>query len=250
LDTASHNPHILHRFAYRTYSALVWHVRSNGLLHLWLFGFRPCPGSLTHGAYWDWATLVLKGALRKHLNPEARFLDMGTGAVAALAIFAALRIGCRQIKAVDVLPDIVSSARKNAEQAGVNIQFGSSDLFSNIDGLFEVVAFNAPYMDPETGRALGILQDERSEKRFSGGHGGGETIARFLRDATAHLADGGLILLGVNHYHISRSTVLGLIGESNMELFDRIENRWTRAVAYILRYVGSQNSDEGSSGCA
>jgi len=219
------------------------------LLHHWLFGFRPYPGSQIHGSYWDWTTLVLRDALRKHLTPEARFLDMGTGPVAVLAIFAALRVKCRKVQAIDHLPEIVSSARNNADHLSVNIQFTCGDLFSDAEGLFDLIAFNTPYMDLETGRALGILQDERSEKRFSGGHGGGETIARFLRDAPDHLADSGLILLGVNHYHITRSTVLGLIVKSNLELVDRIENPCTKSTAYVLRRVRSQKVDEGLPKC-
>jgi len=233
-----------HRFAYRTYSAFIRQLRSNGLFHLWLFGYRPYPGSRIHGGYWDWTTLVLRDALRKHLSPEARFLDMGTGPVAALAIFAALRIKCKQVQAIDHLPDIVSSARNNADYLNANIQFTCSDLFSGTEGLFDVIAFNAPYMDLETGRSLGILQDEQSEKRLSGGHGGGETIARFLHDAPDHLSDNGLILLGVNHFHITRSTVLDLIARSNLEIVDRIDNP-CKSVAYVLRCVRSQKCDKG-----
>ena len=204
------------------------------MIHRCLFGYFPYCGSEIHGGYWDWTTLVLKKALRQHLGANSSFLDMGTGSVGCLPIFASLRLGCTRIHAVDYIAEIVSSAKKCAEPLNLPIEFYRSDLFSNVQGRFDIIAFNAPYLDFEKGQDLGILKDRVTEMRFSGGKGGGETIIRFLHDAQEHMLDSGRLLLGVCHYHISESSVRELIFSSGLELQERITSFHMPSAVYVL----------------
>lgn len=219
---------------YQPYLRLIRQIRSSKILHQYLFGYRPYCKSEIYGAYWDWTTLILRKALRQHLRSDSLFLDMGTGSVGVLAIFASLRLGCRRVQAVDHIPEIVSSAKRNADSLHLNIEFYCSDLFSNVDGCFDMIAFNAPYLDFERGRDLGILEDRFSEMRFSGGRGGGETIARFLHNAPEHMSDGGTLLLGVSRYHMPRSAIQDLISSSGLELRECIESSFIPSSAYLL----------------
>jgi HemK-related putative methylase len=203
-------------------------------LHRWLFGYAPTVVGPIDGEYWDWTTLILRKALRHHLKPTDSFLDMGTGPVGVLAIYSGRRLGCEHVLAVDHLPLIVTSAKRNAERLGLNIEFLCSDLFTGVDGCFDVIAFNAPYLDIEKGRCAGILKDELAERRFGGGKGGGETIERFLHQAPQHISKGGVLLLGVNHYHIPRPTVRDLISQSGLELRGCLEGALMPACAYVL----------------
>lgn len=126
------------------------------------------------------------------------------------------------------------SAKENAEALNLEIEFCCSDLFSSVSGRFDVIAFNAPYIDIEKGKVNGTLKDELSEKRFSGGVVGGETISRFIREAPEHISEGGKVLLGVNHYHIKRPTLLSLINKSDFDLQECIENPFIPATVYVL----------------
>lgn len=220
---------------YRLYLSLIGHFRSSKILHQYFFGYRPCYNSEIHGDYWDWTTLILKKALQRHLKPDNSFLDMGTGSVGVLAIFVNLHFRCKIIQAVDHISQIVDSAKRNADALHLNIEFYCSDLFSKTNGYFDMIVFNAPYLDLEKGRKRGILKDELSELRFSGGQGGGETIERFLLEAPKHMSSNGKLLLGVNHHHIPRNTLRDLISNSDFELCDCIESFFIPASAYLLR---------------
>jgi methylase of polypeptide subunit release factors len=204
------------------------------LLHRYLFGYSPCQGSEVYGSYWDWTTLILRKALRQRLNRDGSLLDMGTGSVGVLAIYAGLCLGCRRILAVDYVPEIVLSAKKNADSLGLNIVFRCSDLFETISGRFETIVFNAPYLDITMGQNLGILKTPLSIRRFSGGQSGRETIERFLCSAPDHLLGDGVLMLGVNHYHVSEVAIQDLVLGSGLALRYRVTNPLTRASAYVL----------------
>lgn len=120
---------------------------------------------------------------------EGLVLDMGTGS-GVQAIAAASKPEVFRVVAVDVNPDAVEVARRNAVEAGVldKIDFQVGDLFEGFgDVRFDWVLFNPPYL-PSEGKA-----DEAS---WSGGLDGCEVIMRFLCEALGHLKpDGGILLV-------------------------------------------------------
>jgi methylase of polypeptide subunit release factors len=225
---------VLHRNAYRVYHNLVLRLRRSKTVHCWLFGYRPCDASNEHG-YWDWTTLILRKAIQIYLRPEMSLLDVGTGPVAVLAVFAKLQKRCLRVTGVDYVPEIVSLAQSTAQHLSLDIEVRDSDLFSEVAGRFDMIVFNAPYLDSERGRQLGILRRGLDEKRFRGGQGGGNTIQRFLDGVPRHLARNGIAVVGVNHYHITRTLVMALIARSGLELRRRIEGVAIPAAAYVLR---------------
>jgi methylase of polypeptide subunit release factors len=226
---------LLHRFAYRVYHGLIFYLRTSRWVHRGLFGYRPCVSSSECGEYWDWTTLTLRKAIRLYLRRDMSLLDVGTGSAGVLAVFAGLKTGCRRIVGVDKVPKVVSLAQRAAEPLRLGIEFRCSDLFSNVTGRFDMIVFNAPYLDDEKARQLGILRSDLDHERFSGGAGGGETIARFLDGIPEHLLDDGCAVLGVNHYHIARTVIMGLIAGSKLRLERRLEGRCLPATAYMLR---------------
>ena len=86
------------------------------------------------------------------------------------------------VTAVDVSSQAVETAKKNADINGINLHFAVSDLFSNIDSKFDLIVFNSPYLP----------KDEYSDITYSGGI---EIVERFISSASAHLKEGGKILL-------------------------------------------------------
>lgn len=73
-----------------------------------------------------------------------RVLDMGTGS-GINAILAASKSG--HVLAVDLNPYCIETGRKNAVRNGVasRIEFRESDLFSNVDGKFDLIIFDPPF---------------------------------------------------------------------------------------------------------
>ena len=74
-------------------------------------------------------------------------LDLGTG-TGYVGIYLALR-GWR-VDAVDVSPRALALARRNAELSGVQMRLFESNLFSAVEGVYDVIAFNPPMRPAET----------------------------------------------------------------------------------------------------
>lgn len=112
-----------------------------------------------------------------------RVLDMGTGS-GILAVAAALEGG--EVTAVDISPEALACARRNAGTNGVEIAFIESDLFRHVKGSFDVVIFNPPYLPTEE-----WSNSSKGDQQWDGGGDGVVTIERFLRDLPDHLAPEG-----------------------------------------------------------
>jgi len=128
--------------------------------------------------------LLLKHAER---FVEGNVLEMGTGS-GYIAIELSRLPLVRQVVGVDIDPNAVGEARKNALEAGVSdtVHFCESDLFKNLrDSSFDWVLFNPPYLPSE---------GDIDELSWAGGRNGGELLMRFLREAPHHLTPGGCIL--------------------------------------------------------
>ncbi|MGI8723374.1 MAG: methyltransferase [Geodermatophilaceae bacterium] len=87
---------------------------------------------------------LLGEAVLAEVRDSDRVLDMGTGS-GVNAILAAST--ARDIVAVDINPLAVEAARGNAERNGCpdRIDFRESDVFSNVDGTFDLIVFDPPF---------------------------------------------------------------------------------------------------------
>ncbi len=116
-------------------------------------------------------------------------LDMGTGS-GVQAVSAASKPEVFRVVSVDIDPDAVEVARRNAVETGVSekIDFQVGDLFEGLgDVLFDWIVFNPPYLPSE---------GDADEASWSGGLDGSEVITRFLHEALGYLRpDGGILIL-------------------------------------------------------
>ncbi len=116
--------------------------------------------------------------LRGHVKERAEgtVLDMGTGSgVQAEAC------PTEQVAAVDIDPEAVEHATEELPHARVY----QSDLFDNVQGRFDTVLFNPPYL-PE--------DQDFTDRTIHGGEEGHETLTRFLTTAPFHLTKDGTVL--------------------------------------------------------
>jgi release factor glutamine methyltransferase len=112
---------------------------------------------------------LLGSAVIDEVRPGERVLDMGTGS-GVNAILAA-RAGADAL-GVDINPAAVDAARTNAERNGVAAVFAVSDMFSAVEGDFDVAVIDPPFrwFAPRD-MAEGAIADEGYEGvgRFFGG---------------------------------------------------------------------------------
>lgn len=221
------------RTVHRVYTAAAHVLRSNPAVYRVLFGHWPARH--VKGQLWDWTTLALASALRRHARPGGSVLDMGTGPTGVLAVYAKQRLRCGRVCGVDHLVDILPTATATASRCGADVEFVPSTLFNSVEGRFDLIVFNAPYIPVGEGRSLGALRDATDESRWSGGTTGLETIVRFLRVAPEYLTPSGYIVLGVNHFYLPPETVRPAFAEVGLTELGTVLHRITQGCAYILR---------------
>ena len=129
------------------------------------------------------------GALRQHFatdsRPISRAVDIGCGAGPG-AILTALAQPQAQVWAVDINDAALRLTRINAELNGVsNLQTRNSNLLRDVEGEFDFMLANPPYL---------VDGDERAY-RHGGGPLGAELSLSIIETARQRLAPGGTLLL-------------------------------------------------------
>ncbi len=122
-----------------------------------------------------------------------RILDLGAGS-GCVAITLALELGC-EVTAVDVSPDALAIARDNAARLGAKVTFVESDWFSAIDGKFDLIVGNPPYVaEGDAHLSEGDLRFEPMTALACGADGL-SAIRRIVAEAPHFLAPGGWLFL-------------------------------------------------------
>ncbi|MDB5779654.1 MAG: Protein-N(5)-glutamine methyltransferase PrmC, methylates polypeptide chain release factor [Polaromonas sp.] len=133
------------------------------------------------------AALIESELQARPLSPGARILDIGCGAgpggmTAALACPAARPA----LLLADINPRALAFARANAALAGLaNAAFQQSDLFESLEGRFELIVANPPY----------LVDDGERTYRHGGGPLGSGLSLRIVRESLKRLAPGGRLVL-------------------------------------------------------
>ncbi len=216
---------------YGFYLKVVKGIRTNKMLFKFIYGFNPPPA--LWGQYWDWTTLILRNCLKEYVNRATKLLDMGCGPYAVLSRYAKTKLHCPEIGAADHCLELINFARDNDSESGIT--YLHSDLFANINARFSLILFNAPYLESDKGKSKGLFPDALSRKRFCGGTQGIETIQRFLQDAPQYIEKEGMLMLGINQFHISRELVESSIFQAGYKVSSIRFNPLTKACVYVLK---------------
>src|SRR6266542_9701 len=106
-------------------------------------------------------------------NRESRIVDVGTGS-GVIALSLAKKFPEAHVFAVDVSEDALRLARENAVRLNLTerVQFLQSDLLKNVEGFFDLIVANLPYIAAQDRRTLSreVLSDPEVAL-FSGARG-------------------------------------------------------------------------------
>ena len=128
---------------------------------------------------------LLRDYLAHAHQPLRRIADIGCGAGPGAITAAQLRPGA-EVMALDINPNALAMTAVNARQAGLyNLRVQHSDLLRDVDGQFDLIIANPPYM---------LDAQQRTYRHGGGKHGAGLSLAIF-DTAMERLAPGGTLLL-------------------------------------------------------
>jgi len=128
---------------------------------------------------------------------EVRIIDVGTGS-GVIALSLAAKFPDAEIIATDISDDALLLARENAVRLGTaRVQFLKSDLLENVDGKFDLMVANLPYISRHDRDQLApeVLRDP--EVALFAGEKGDEIIRRLIETAPSHLSRNGLLALEI-----------------------------------------------------
>lgn len=179
---------------------------------------------------WDLTSICLKKALDRHMcDASLRYLDMGCGQLALLGQYAKSRWPTTRVVAVDLYADLVEVAATNALGNGFALELFQGDLFEAVEGSFDVISFNPPYVPHPVPESSSHPFVSYSAER------GTQAADRFLAQARAHLRPHGLVLLGINCFHVNMASCLELI-EGNGWVVEAVVRRlFNSARVFVLR---------------
>lgn len=135
-------------------------------------------------------------------KPHQRLLDVGTGS-GILAITAKKEFNGLSVTACDISEEAVKIAQENATNHEADVNFIQSDLFQNIEGRFDYIIANLPYVP----RSLPVSAEVDSEPDIAvfAGADGLDCIRRFIPACTSFLSRDGFVILEaltLQHQHI------------------------------------------------
>jgi release factor glutamine methyltransferase len=124
-------------------------------------------------------------------------LDVGTGS-GVIALTLAQKFPEAKILATDVSDDALLLARENAARLQIDqVEFCNSDLLENVDGNFDLIVANLPYISRRDRDQLAaeVLRDPAVA--LFAGEKGDEMIRQLIETAPAHLNAGSLLALEI-----------------------------------------------------
>lgn len=138
------------------------------------------------------------------MGDDLKVLDMGCGS-GVLGLTLAAERPTWHVTLADVSEDALALTKENAAALGIgNARFLRSDLFSAVEGEFDGIVANLPYV-PESERAS-LSREVMHDPALAlfGGADGLDVIRRFIPEAFRRLKPGGWMVLEIGHDQASQ----------------------------------------------
>lgn len=145
-------------------------------------------------------TEVLVEEVLKYLHDGMRILDIGTGSGCILLSLLHYSNDCQGVGA-DISGKALQTAKENAKRLSIEQAcFVESDLFEKIEGQFEIIVSNPPYI--KSGDIAGLMPEVRDHDPHAALDGGADGLF-FYREITEkakdHLPGGGMLFYEIGY---------------------------------------------------
>lgn len=143
----------------------------------------------------DTETLV-EEAMR-HLHDGMHILDMCTGSGCILLSLLRYSNDCEGVGS-DLSEEALAIAEENASSLGLGAEFVQSDLFEKIEGKYEIIVSNPPYI--RSGDISGLMEEVREHDPLMALDGGEDGLCfyrKIIAQAGEYLYPGGMLFFEI-----------------------------------------------------
>lgn len=134
-----------------------------------------------------------------HLHDGMRILDMCSGSGCVLLSLLKYSNDCIGVGA-ELHPEAVALARENAENLGIEATFIESDLFGQVEGKYDLIVSNPPYIESEVIETLDReVREHEPMSALDGGADGLDFYRKITEDARKYLSRGGKIFYEIGY---------------------------------------------------
>lgn len=170
-----------------------------GVREFWSMDFEVSPAVLIPRP--DSETLVEEALRIFKSSPPGRIIDLGTGSGCLIISLLTEWKESRGV-AVDISPDALAVARRNAQRHGVadRLEFVEGDLAGPFEGRFDLVISNPPYIADKVVDSLDLdVRGFEPHLALKGGPDGLDVIRRLGQALHAMLAPGAPALIEIGY---------------------------------------------------
>ena len=131
-------------------------------------------------------------------SKNIKILDMCTGS-GAIAVSLARYLPNANVFAVDISDGALKIAKTNSKNAKVNVSFTNSNLFEKVEGIYDIIVSNPPYI--KTSVIDGLSDEVKKEPiiALNGGIDGLDFYRAIAINAKKHLKSGGFLAVEIGY---------------------------------------------------
>lgn len=145
----------------------------------------------------DTETLVEE--VLRYLHDGMKILDMCTGSGCILLSLLKYSNACEGV-GVDISADALEVAKENARRLSLAPQWINSNLFENVEGTFDIIVSNPPYIKTDVIENLEPeVKDHEPFIALDGDTDGLKFYRIISKDARKHLLRGGMLFFEIGH---------------------------------------------------
>ena len=150
-------------------------------------------------------TELLVELVLKESGAAASILDVATGS-GVIGLSLALSLPDVAVTLCDISPEALSLAAANAVRHGLadKVARKESDLFDAVEGIFDVIVSNPPYIPTSDISTLSREVKNDPVLALDGGADGLRIVERLVKDASGRISPGGLLAMEIGHDQASR----------------------------------------------
>ena len=142
---------------------------------------------------------------------KGRILDIGSGS-GAISLALSYNLKNSKVLGVDISKDAIDLSKENKKNLSINnVEFKESDIFSNVEGEFDIIVSNQPYINKKDFENLDKKLSYEPQNALLGGDDGLFFYRKIISNAKKFLSKNGKIYLEIGYDQ--KDSIISLLKE-------------------------------------